>query len=69
MDSALKDLNGKEPLGPSSTEDFRSNKPDENGGDVDANSEIGEIDRRLNALQNFLKQAKNGIITRIPAGV
>lgn len=39
------------------------------GEQFDASSEIGEIDRRLNALQNFLKQAKNGIITRIPTGV
>jgi hypothetical protein len=39
------------------------------GSQFDTTSEIGEIDRRLNALQNFLKQAKNGIITRIPTGV
>jgi hypothetical protein len=32
----------------------------EESGDFDASSEIGEIDRRLNALQDFLKQAKNG---------
>lgn len=38
------------------------------GGELsfDATNEIGEIDRRLSALQTFLKQAKNGIIGRIP---
>ena len=31
----------------------------------DSGSEIGEIDRRLNALQAFLKQAKSGVIGKI----
>jgi len=33
----------------------------------DSGSEIGEIDRRLNALQAFLKQAKSGVIGKIPS--
>lgn len=39
---------------------------DDSGADFDASSEIGEIDRRLNALQNFLKQAKNGERADLP---
>ena len=41
-------------------------KPPESPGlndtSFDANTEMADIDRRLNALQDFLKEAKNGNI-------
>jgi hypothetical protein len=45
---------------PRNPQDEEEGRGAEESGDFDASSEIGEIDRRLNALQTFLKQAKNG---------
>jgi hypothetical protein len=35
----------------------------DDGGGVDTEVEIGDIDRRLNQLQEFLRQAKEGQVT------
>ena len=37
--------------------------PGLNDSSFDANTEMADIDRRLNALQDFLKEAKNGNIS------